>query len=135
MTRGGTSLIEAAATEVANGESEIRVFLSQELSSTGVEGGSGGGETETSASFVDRNAAGEFGSHEDEESQIEKGEDSDQGNVDPQGSQTARWIRLDGRLLQQWVRGSDTYRRRKQTMNQAAKKIPIALESWPGASA
>lgn len=31
--------------------------------------------------------------------------------------------------------GGGTHRRRKQTMNQAAKKIPIALASWPGASA
>jgi len=95
----GTRLVEAAATEVADGESEIRVFLSQELSSTSVEGGSGGGETETSTDLVDREVVGEFTDHEDEESQIEKGEGADQGDVDLQGSHTAKLIRLDGRLL------------------------------------
>ena len=96
MTIFGTRLIKAAATDVANRESEQRVVLSQELGSTSVESGSGGGETESSTSLVDGEVTGELADHEEEESQIEKGEHGDQGYVDPQGSQTTRSVRSDG---------------------------------------
>jgi len=87
VTGVGTRLIKAAAAEVADRESEIRVLLSQQLSSASVESGSSGGETEASTNLVDHEAFGELADHEDEESQIEKAEDDDQGDVDPQGSQ------------------------------------------------
>jgi len=57
------------------------------LGSTSVESSGGGGKTETSTGLVDRKILGELADHEEEESYIEKGEDGDQGDVDPQGSQ------------------------------------------------
>ena len=82
----------------ADRESEERVVLSQELGSASIESGGGGGKTETSTGLVDRKVLGELADHEEEESYIEKGEDGNQGDVDPQSSQTARRIRSGGLL-------------------------------------
>ena len=90
VTRSKTHLVEPVAADRANRESEERVVLGQELSSTGVESGGGSGETETSTDFVDREIVGELADREKEESQIEKGEDGDQGDVNPQGCQAAK---------------------------------------------
>jgi len=90
VTRSKTHLVEPAAVDGANRESEKRVVLGQELGGTSVESGGGSGETETSTDFVDREIIGELADREKEESQIEKGENCDQGDVNPQGCQAAR---------------------------------------------
>jgi len=90
VTRSKTHSVEPAAADGTNRESEERVVLGQELGRTGVESGGGGGKTETSTDFVDREVLGELTDREKEESQIEKPEDGDQGNVNPQGCQAAR---------------------------------------------
>lgn len=107
VTRSETHLVEPAAADGANRESEERVILSQELSSASVESGGGSGETETSTDFVDREVLGELADREDEESQVEESEDGDQGDVNPQGCHAAKWIRPDG-LLQRSIRAALT---------------------------
>ena len=89
MEWGSRRLIESTATEVAKGESEQRVFLRQQLSGTGVESYSSGDETETTTSPSDGGILSELGDHEQEEGQIEHGKESDQCDVDPQGTQPA----------------------------------------------
>ena len=90
VTRSRAHLVELAAADRANRESEERVVLGQELGGTGVESGGGGGKTEASTDFVDREVVGELADRKDEESQIEKAEDGDQGDVNPQGCQATR---------------------------------------------
>jgi len=75
------------AAEVADGEGEEGVFLGQELGKTEVVSGKGGGDADSSTGLVDARVPGELTSHEKEESEIEEGEENDQGDVNPQGSQ------------------------------------------------
>jgi len=80
-------LIEAAGGEGSKGEGEPRVFIRQQLGSASVEGGSSGGETETSASLVDGDVFRELANHEKEEGEVEEEEQNNQGDVDPEGCQ------------------------------------------------
>jgi len=80
-------LIEATGGDGSKGEGEPRVFVRQQLGSASVEGGSSGGETNTSASLVDGVVLRELANHEKEEGEVEEEEQSDQGDVDPEGCQ------------------------------------------------
>jgi hypothetical protein len=80
-------LVLAEAAEVADGEGEERVFLSQELSGAKVVSGKGGGDTDTTTSLVDGCVPSELSGHEKEEGEIEKEEEGDQGHINPQGGQ------------------------------------------------
>lgn len=84
---GVTDLIESATAEVANGESEQRVLLSQKLGGTGVEGNESGSNADSSTSLGNGGVLDELANHEEEEGQVEEEEESDQSDVDPQGSQ------------------------------------------------
>jgi len=75
------------AAKATDGEGEEGVLLSQELGKTEVVSGEGGGDANSSTSLVDARVPGELASHEKEEGEIEEGEEDDQGDVDPQGSQ------------------------------------------------
>jgi len=118
-----------AAGNGAEGESKPRVVLSQQLGSTRVESGKRSGDADASTSLVDGGIFGELTGHEKEEGQVEKEEEDDKRDIDPQGRQAGRCaIRCDSMNR---LGGSDTHRKRKVIMNQAAKKIPIALVSSP----
>lgn len=78
------------AAKVADGESEQRVLLGQELGKTEVVSGKGGGDADTSTGLVDAQVPGELTNHEEEEGEIEEGEEDDQGDINPQGSQASR---------------------------------------------
>lgn len=72
---------------MADGEGEERVFLSQELGSASVEGDGSGSEAESSSSPTEGSVTSELAACKHEESDVEKGEEGNQGNVNPQGSQ------------------------------------------------
>lgn len=120
-----------AAGEGTEGESEPRVVLGQQLGGTGVESGRGSGKTDGSTSLVNSELFGELAGHKEEEGQVEEEEEGDQGDVDPQGRQAARGAIRCASKNRPWGY-SGTYRKRKVMMNQAAKKIPMALVSCPG---
>lgn len=124
----GTRSVKSAAAEVANGESEQRVVLSQELGSASVESNSGSEDTESTASLSDRGVRSELGNGEKEESEIKAEEQGDQSDVDPQGTQPAEERRTNEiRSLSQNRSGCCcTHKKMNVTMNQAAKKMPIA---------
>jgi len=83
-------LIEAAVGNDAKRESEPRVFVGQQLGKTGVEGGEGSDDTDSSTRLVDSLVFGELADHEKEEGQVEEEEEDNKCNVDPQGRQARR---------------------------------------------
>jgi len=87
VTGARTRSVKTAAAHGADGESEQRVVLSQELGSTGVESDGGSDKTESSTSLVDGSVLSELANHEEEEGQVKKGEEGNQGDVNPQGCQ------------------------------------------------
>lgn len=131
-----TRLIDAAATDGDNGEGEQRVVLGQQLGGTSVEGDGGSDEANSSTDLVDRQVLGELADHEEEEGQVEEEEEENQREVDPQRSQarrggTSELDQMD--LSKNRLRGSfATHKKMKVTMNQEAKKIPMALANCPG---
>lgn len=81
-----SDLIESA-TEAANGEGEQGVLLGQELGGASVVSDESGGNTESATSLCDRGVFGKLANKEEEEGQVEKEEEGDQGNVNSQGTE------------------------------------------------
>ena len=79
---------------------------------------------------MNADASAELASHEEEEGEIEEEEEGHQGDVNPEGSQ-AEWgsnaIRCCSKNRTRCL--GDTHKKMKVMMNQAAKKIPMALVS------
>jgi len=84
--RGQRDLV-VIATQVADREGEQGVFLGKELGGTKIKGGSSSGETYTTTSPGEIGVPAEFGRHEQEEGNVKKDKESNNGDVDPQGSQ------------------------------------------------
>jgi len=82
-----TRLVDAAAVDRDNRESEPRIVIGQELGSTAVESDGGSDETKSSTSLVDNGALRELADHEEEEGQVEEEEEKNQDEVHPQRCQ------------------------------------------------
>jgi len=78
----------------ANGESEPKVILIQELGRASVESDGGSSETDPSANLVGCDAPCELADHEGKVGHAEEEKEDDRDEVGPQGSQARRreWI-------------------------------------------
>jgi len=81
------SLIQAAVGNGTEREDKPRIFFSQQLGSTGVEGSRSSGKTDASTGLVNREVFGELANHEEEEGEIEEEEEGNQCDVDFEGRQ------------------------------------------------
>jgi len=123
------------ARDGANRESEPRNVLGQKLGSASVKCGGGGGNTDPPTHLVDGEAPRELADHEEEEDQIEEEEGENQDEIESQSRQAKRRRRVNKirRTSKNGLRNPPkTYMKMKVMINQAAKKIPIALLSCSG---